>query len=161
MSEEILREEYPRLYHGGNYLRAEFTSGRIQTQVETSDGTLLVYTEMSDYDMYAGSLPWQEPHTHRGLTESYTLIDGWIHFIYGLGTTSSCHFTESGQTIRFLPRVPHVVLLGPKAKLSTVCFGTPIPNPERNGIDWWPADNVFAVPALLEQLRVEEDFVHC
>ena len=161
MSEDILREEYPRLYHGGNYHRAEFVNGRVHTEVVTSDGTFMSYTEMHDYDMLAGDLPWQKPHIHRGLIESHTLIEGWVHFIYGEGTLSSCHYTEAGQTIRFLPYVPHLVLLGPKSKLSTVCFGTPIPNPERNDSDCWPSGYAFAELAVLEQLRVEEDFAHC
>jgi hypothetical protein len=151
-----IREEYPRLYHGGRYHRREFERGLIMTTLETSDGTILSYIEMSDYGV-KGALPWHESCLHKGLIKSCTLVAGWAHFIYGKGQLHSCRYTEPGQTIKFFPGTPHTVLFGPGAKIITTLFGTPSPNPDRNGEDWWLADNVFTVPAVLEQAKIEEE----
>ncbi len=156
-----LKREDMNLFLGGRYNRKYMENGEIRTRLVLPDGTRMSHTEMGTYDMYAGNLPWQEAHFHRGLIESYTLVTGWAHFIYGQPPLSTCHLIEPGQTIKFLPGVPHVVLLGPGAKIITNLFGAPVENSERNNEDWWPADNTFATPALLEQVRVEEDFVHC
>jgi hypothetical protein len=145
------------LFYGGHYTRKYMENGEIRTRLVLPDGTRLSYTEMCDYGAFSGNLPWQEAHLHKGLTEQYTLVDGWAYFIFEHDAAATSFCTKVGQTIQFAPGVPHMVVLGPKAKLITQLFGTPVPNPERKDSDWWPADSTFLRRATLAQRLFEED----
>lgn len=153
---DVKREDI-KLFHGGRYTKKFMENGEVRTRLVVSDGTRMSHTEMCDYDISAGDLPWQDAHLHQGLIEQYTLIEGWAYFISEYDAAVTSHCTRIGETIKFAPGVPHVVLLGPNAKITTVLFGTPVPNPERKGEDWWPADNMFVEAAALQQSRCKEE----
>ncbi|MCA9359214.1 hypothetical protein KC926_03345 [Candidatus Kaiserbacteria bacterium] len=119
-------------------------NGERRTILVFEKGLSVIITEAVSWGS-AEDYPWQDGHVHHGLTESYTLISGWAIFLQVQegGSLIKRTLDVPGETITFEPGVPHKVLLGPAAVISTHKFGQGVPNPDRKNNDWWPADDLF------------------
>lgn len=153
---ERIDEELPS---GVAFTRKVMENGEIRERVKFPDGTSISQTTAENWPLDTPDLPWQDPHSHGGLVEVYTLIKGLAAFIWKDGKAPSCLLLrEPGATISFLPQVPHLVLLGPEARISTLLFagpGGPMSNPYRKGNDWWPASLEFVREIAETKLAVE------
>jgi hypothetical protein len=133
------------LEDGSVYTRKTMPNGEERTRMRFAVGPATVITRSSDWKPKDGTeLPWQEAHYHAGLTEVYTLISGWAQFIWLNPNVGVSRLDTPGTTLTFQRGVPHLVLLGPGAEISTLLFGLSVPNHERGNNDWWPvAENFF------------------
>ncbi len=105
-------------------------------------------------------LPWQEAHLHKGLTETYQLVSGWIGIIWFEGSVHQTILREPGEVRVFKPMVPHLVILGPAAEIITSSFGIPVPNPDKKGNDWWDVEAGFRINISREFDLVEHKIRH-
>lgn len=129
-------------------------NGEVRKRARYADGTTTTVTTAAMWEPDMGVLPIQDPHTHCGLIEQYTLIKGWVAYFTQVPADPRQLKTvvhhRPGETITFRPGEDHAVLIGPGAKISTLLFGQPVQNDNRKGDDWWPSGANFE--AALGQL---------
>ena len=133
-------------FNGGVFTHKVMPNGETRTRVKFGDGLVSTVARMPEWTWNDG-LPWQEAHSHKGLTEVYRLISGWaivgkLHPQFAdrnapwyLGVAMTMF---ENQVLAFDPNEVHIVLLGPRATMHTTLTGVPKGNPERNENDWWP-----------------------
>jgi|GEM_PF-3201767 len=92
-------------------------------------------------------------HSYKGLVARYVLLRGWIAMLHA--APGGAHMlpeidilSTRGETFEVQPCTQHTVMTGPNAQFLTFIEGTPVPNPDKNGNDWWPADEKFTPWAL-------------
>ena len=139
------------------YTRKVMPNGEERTRMRFATGPATVITRSPDWKPNDGNdLPWQEAHYHEGLTEVYILMRGWAQFIWLNPKAGVSRLEVPGTTLTFQPRIPHLVLLGPGAEISTLLFGLSVPNYERNNNDWWPVPKNFFDKIKVEKAVVEK-----
>lgn len=116
--------------------------GEIRTSMTTTDGTKISITMAPQWNV-CGEFPWQKAHFHKGLTETYQLVSGWMQLIWIEGCVCTALLSRPGYTRAFSAGIPHIVLLGPGTRIITTSFGIPVPNPDKKGNDWWDVDDDF------------------
>jgi len=95
-------------------------------------------------------------HYHRGLLEVYTVHSGEIRILYRdqygrFEQVILSHQYADACCFEVQKGVCHAISQGPCAVFTTQTIGTPVGNPERNGNDWYLADEGF-------QKKAEEYF---
>lgn len=53
--------------------------------------------------------------------------------------------------VTFSPNEYHLVLLGPETIIQITTYGSPVGNPEREGLDWWPSGEYYTGVTLHER----------
>lgn len=109
-------------------------------------------TCMPDWQWQDGA-PVQEGHYHRGLTEVYLVLRGWM--LYVSDVIQDGYFfniVEKGEVVTFTPLSRHLVLLGPETIIQTTTHGTVVGNSERQDQDWWPTGEYYQKVQLTQQL---------
>ena len=140
--------------------RKQMQNGEVRERVTFTDGTVVSRTTAALWLLEDG-IPWQEAHYHVGLTESYVLVEGWAWFITCEGLcTKRDELVRPGESITFVPTVPHVVVLGPGAKIITTQFGEPVLNTEKSNREWYPASEEI-LPLLKEEKNIVEYLIRC
>jgi mannose-6-phosphate isomerase-like protein (cupin superfamily) len=96
---------------------------------------------------------WQNPHFHKGLSEFYAVEDGSMAFAEDVDGKMTIKVYRAGEYVLSRPGHAHNVYLPEGSAIHTVKFGTPVPNPDKNGADWWPASEEFdaATKAVTEE----------
>ena len=119
-------------------------NGEVRTRMKLPDGLSTTITHMPNWK-WEDDIPWQEAHFHKGLTEDYLVLAGWVCIMVLSDNDVSyvrClhhHYVPNAKAhVRIDSGIPHCVLLGPDAVLSTVIRGVSIGNASKNGNDWWP-----------------------
>ncbi len=144
---ERIDEEMP---DGTIFTKKKMDNGEVRTRVKYKNGFSISGTESSYWSPGDNGYPWQDSHFHVGLIEVYTQIEGWSVYIFQdpiSNVIESRILKNSGDTIVFRPGVPHSVLLGPGAIISTQLFGEPVGNPDRKNNDWWPVSDEYTESA--------------
>ncbi len=119
--------------------RKVMSNGEIRTRIKFPNGITMTMTEMPDWKWQdEAPAPVQDGHYHKGLTEVYYVLKGWMLYVGLIASTRDIHVVEQGETVTFHPNMPHMVLLGPEAIIQTTKYGSSVGNPERKGSDWWP-----------------------
>jgi mannose-6-phosphate isomerase-like protein (cupin superfamily) len=137
---EVLDRADVELPGGGRFTLKKMGNGEERRRIVSPAGTRLSETIASDW-VKGDGFPWQDAHYHKGRTEHYIVQSGWVTFLF---QKEHDHFfigwetLNEGASLVFPPQTPHIVLMGPRAVMTTVLTGTGIGNPERNGEDWWP-----------------------
>ena len=155
---EVLERDDVDLAGGGDFTYKKMANGEERRRVRFPAGTRVSETVAEDWDSVEGNFPWQDAHYHRGLTEHYFVQSGWVGFLFEKDRKLQWQKVETGGHVCFLPKVPHMVLMGPEAVMATLLIGTPVGNPDRKGDDWWPAVDFAGYAWELEKIRVEETF---
>lgn len=133
-------------FPGGTFTHKLMPNGEARSRIVFDDGLATIVTRMPEWMWEGGVLPWQECHCHKGLTETYTILQGWAIVVEhdrifderqspmyrGLVMSSA-----DNEIVKIYPGESHIVLLGPGAVLQTVLTGMPIGNPDKGGQDWW------------------------
>jgi hypothetical protein len=109
---------------------------------------------------------WQEAHWHGGLLEHYWVLSGKIGYVMRVSEFQKTpYFTHgvidaSSGPFSFLPGDVHNIFPGPDAEFVTIqqYRGTTLPNPDRKGEDWWPADEAFNTSVNWSMAEVEKTF---
>jgi hypothetical protein len=142
---------------GSAYTSKLMDTGELRTRIVHSDGFRTSRTRSPDWELTdVKSMPWQDSHYHVGLTEVYMLISDWAYFIWLNGEVPCSGILETpGQSKLFLPRVPHVVLLGPSTEIQTTSFGESVGNPQRDDSDWWDVTPDFYLRVWREINTIE------
>ena len=161
---EVTKRVDEELPDGTLYTKKVMENGEERTRIIFPGGMSISTTVADDWSPQLKVMPWQDPHFHGGyvaeggLTEVYTQVEGWSAYIWQgeNGVLARVILDKAGETINFKPRVPHRVLLGPKAAISTQVFGVPVGNPDRKNNDWWPAQDDFMrkVTAINKQIEM-------
>ncbi len=86
---------------------------------------------------------WQNAHFHGGLIEVYGVDVGWMAFAEEVDGVMSVTIYQAGQVVQSRPGHPHNVYLPDDAAIHTFKIGMPVPNPEKNGADWFQASDEF------------------
>lgn len=139
---------------GGGTFTVKPVKGEVRRRMKVG-GVSVSITEASEWDL-GGTPPWQTPHFHKGKTETYTLVSGWM-FIIWIDPNSIVHLTRflsQGDTLTLPPGLMHNVLLGPSAVISTAVYGESVGNPERKNNDWWPVEGLALERILAAQKQV-------
>lgn len=155
---ERIDEELPS---GVIFTKKVMDNGEIRSRIKMPDGTIVTHTKAKDWSLGVREMPWQTAHLHEGLTEVYTQMEGWSAYIWKDGKDGNeklflTILRDPGVTVTFLPQVPHVVLLGPNAFISTQLFGDTVGNPNRKGNDWWPVTEEFAQELIMKKQALEK-----
>lgn len=141
---KVIERTDATLEDGGKYTWKHMENGEHRRRMVFPGGLSVSSTELAHYEVGNGRLPWQGGHFHKGKTEVYFLISGWVAFVWLSGDGAEWDvLDEPGETFTFLPDFQHNVLLGPDAHIGTAIFGEPVGNPDRKGNDWWPAAEDF------------------
>ena len=91
---------------------------------------------------------WQDPHFHRGIAETYVVGEGAVLLVDIVERRTRVRRYTSGNSFTVLPNTHHNIRISSGTVISTTKHGTPVPNPERKGKDWYPS------PELVEWHRV-------
>jgi hypothetical protein len=95
-------------------------------------------------------------HYHKGLTEVYTVHEGWLKLLLGdlaglkvitLEPAINCSFTVNNG-------IPHGIIKGPGTVFVTQTIGTPQGNKDRKNNDWYLASESFNA-LMLEYVRIK------
>ncbi len=86
---------------------------------------------------------WQNAHFHRGVKEFYAVVSGWMAFAEEVEGQLSIKIVKAGESVESQPDHVHNVYLPVGADIHTVKYGASVGNPDKNGADWWPADEAF------------------
>lgn len=141
--------------------RKKMPNGETRTRMKLPDGTATIFTEMEEYSWDKSSLPWQEPHFHKGLTECYLVVKGLvcvIDFFSDNKKPPRCTRYTIGQHFKMWPGQAHCILLSPSAILQTTRYGSPIGNPEKEGKDWWPYPELDSFISRMHGIRFKNLF---
>lgn len=129
-------------FPGGILTRKSQPNGEIRTRLKFDGGYVTTVTEIGKWNWWDGAPPWQEGHSHRGLSEVYFVLEGWVVVVKGSDITGDRYIANVvgvGESVHFHPGEEHFVLPGPLSVFQTMILGTPEGNPEKAGNDWWPA----------------------
>ena len=130
-------------------------NGEKRLRFKQPDGFTVTSTIANQWKPEEG-LSWQEPHFHKGISESYFLISGEVWFVWCEGNlVFSQNLKEPGENIDFKPLVPHLVILAPGAHIVTAQSGQEVGNPDRKGNDWYPVEDTFWSLVEEEQKTIE------
>lgn len=127
------------------YTEKVMENGEVRYRFMSGGGLSFSKTIASDW-VITDDMPWQNPHRHgslcqvNGSVEVYTQVSGWLFYVFEEGLEMHFGFLDcQGETITFQPGVEHIVLLGPKAVISTQRFSSELY--QKN--DWYPASEDF------------------
>lgn len=116
--------------------------GGVRTWMIVSNRLAVGFTQMPLWK-WEEKIPWQVEHLHKGKHERYTLIKGWalvVKYVDGINLLIMLMDHPGCQTyLEVEPNIPHRVLLGPGAIISTVTYGSSVGNKKAGGEDWWPS----------------------
>jgi mannose-6-phosphate isomerase-like protein (cupin superfamily) len=115
------------------------------------NGELRVRTDLPGGDQYIYTIPpadivpqWQNAHYHKGVRETYIVQKGRIALAsVDCSGLSYITYYKVGQAFTTEVGIPHNVYLYAGSAIHTIKSGTPVPNPDRGGADWYPADDDF------------------
>ncbi len=92
----------------------------------------------------------KEGHFHKGLVEVYTVHLGWLEIIFQDASGGEIEHTvvePYGTSCSFVAStgMRHAIIQGPETVfvVQTIANHKPVPNPEKNGNDWYPAEEKF------------------
>jgi hypothetical protein len=120
-------------------------NGEVRTRMKFPSGITMTMTEMPDWKWQEGEpAPVQEGHYHKGLTEVYYVLNGWMLYVGQVFPHINIHVVEQGETVTFHPCEPHIVLLGPEAIIQTTSHGLSEGNADKKGLDWWPVKSDYS-----------------
>ncbi len=155
---EVIKRTDEELPDGSVYTNKVMSNGEIRTRMVFTNGVSVSQTKAENWSAGLGDMPWQDAHYHGGLIEVYTNIEGISVYVWQEEGGSVLHsiLEEPGETLVFKARVPHIVLLGPKARISTLLFGDPVGNSGRKNNDWWPVADDFIKSTVEVKLRLEK-----
>lgn len=122
----------------------------ICTGMRLPNGITTTIAQMHDWKWQDGA-PVQEGHYHKGLMERCIVLTGWMLYVTSVvpaGYTACV--AEKGEMVTFYTNDHHLVLLGPETVIQTTAYGSPVGNPKRKGIDWWPSGEYYNVVRLDE-----------
>jgi hypothetical protein len=125
--------------------------------------------DLETFAMHLTKVPvskWQEAHWHGGLLEHYWVISGKVGYVMQVSEFQDTPHFEYGVMdaadgpFSFLPGDVHNILPGLGAEFVTIqqYRGTILPNPDRKGEDWWPADEAFNASVQSFMAEVEKTF---
>ncbi len=89
---------------------------------------------------------WEDSHFHKGLRESYTVIEGCMAFAYESTEEDDQRgliILGPGDSVSSDINNPHNVYLYAGTTIGVFVYGEPLGNPDSKGNDWWPAEDGF------------------
>ncbi len=100
---------------------------------------------------------WQQSHSHKGITEHYTVSQGWmvlVTLVPGEGLQLKVFEGTKDHPTRITvdTRLPHNVYYPKGAILSVAKQGEKVANPDRGNDDWWPHPEL---DVIIERLTFE------
>ncbi|MCM3782509.1 hypothetical protein M3231_05960 [Neobacillus mesonae] len=66
---------------------------------------------------------WQNSHFHKKGTELYVVQSGWIVYAEKKEEQCTIHLLREGESITFLPCIPHNIYMSPHSVIHTIKFG--------------------------------------
>jgi mannose-6-phosphate isomerase-like protein (cupin superfamily) len=134
-----MSKRFDTSFPGGLLTQKVMPNGETRTRLKFKTGLISTVTQMPEWKWEDG-IPWQEAHFHKGLTERYVVLSGWMAYVLEVVPAGyTPHQVRAGELITFGSGQEHLILLSPGAVVLTTLMGNPVGNPERENQDWWPA----------------------
>lgn len=139
-----MNERVDLSFCGGTVTRKVMPNGETRTRMKLNDGPTTTITEIPRWK-WSECVPVQEGHFHRGLTEIYVVLKGWMLYVGPVVPAGyEIQVVERHRMVTFTPGEPHLILLGPDAVIQTTTTGSRMCNLDRLGQDWWPVGKYYS-----------------